>query len=283
MIFLFENLENLGKNTLLLILMLIIFSGCDTRGDPLVTPENTSQATVEVEVTATAVITASSTPVMAHEQKVGEGTINPTLLPKITLTHTAEFRICSPLAEHETSELAGIISSPYDPPPMGKDDRHQGVDFAYYNQKGRSSIEGEGVTTIMEGKVAVGLKESLPYGNMVIIETSGDLISRDFAEKLGIRSGESLYHLYAHLKNILYPRAGEWIGCGELIGEVGSSGFNIPVAHLHLETRIGPADAVIEEMGYYDTRTSELARKNYEVWRMSGEFRHFDPMVLFSE
>lgn len=100
---------------------------------------------------------------------------------------------------------------------------------------------------------------------------------------LGIVAGESLYHLYAHFDESPLPEAGDWVACGELIGEVGKSGYNIPVAHLHLETRIGPSGAIFDEMGYYDTRASEVARENYETWRMSGVFRHFNPMVLFSE
>jgi murein DD-endopeptidase MepM/ murein hydrolase activator NlpD len=277
----FEILKNLGENILLLILMMTIFTGCGNQQNIMETQEVKTSATVTASVPATATIFL--TPVLRHTQETGEPTITLALSPQKNITLVPEFHICSPLEEHGIYELAGIISSPYDPPPIGKDDRHQGIDFAYYNQNGRDSIEGEGVTAIMRGKLVTVLKEIKPYGNMVIIETSRDLLSRDIAKNVGILPGESLYHLYAHLKAIPYPVAGEWIECGELIGEVGKSGYNIPVAHLHLETRIGPAEAVFKQMGYYDTRTSELARKNYEVWRMSGDFRHFDPMMLFSE
>jgi murein DD-endopeptidase MepM/ murein hydrolase activator NlpD len=205
----------------------------------------------------------------------------PSSTPTITPTSVPAFRLCSPLAEHQVSDLPGIVSSPYDPPPMGKDDRHQGVDFAYYNQGGRESILGEGVTAILPGWVVTVIPDRLPYGNMVILETPRERLSAEIIQGLGIEPGESLYHLYAHFLEVPLPSPGAWVECGDLIGQVGATGYNIPVAHLHLETRIGPAGKRFDGMGYYDTQASESDRVNYELWRMSGVFRHFDPMVLF--
>jgi len=38
---------------------------------------------------------------------------------------------------------------------------------------------------------------------------------------------------------------------------------------------------VFENMAYYDTRATATEMETYELWRMSGVFRHFDPLILF--
>jgi hypothetical protein len=64
---------------------------------------------------------------------------------------------------------------------------------------------------------------------------------------------------------------------------VGTTGYNIVNPHLHLETRIGPQGATfLEGMKYYDTRATEAEQANYEMWRTSGYFRHFDPLDLIN-
>ena len=124
-----------------------------------------------------------------------------------------KFQLCSPLAEHEINDLPSIVSDPYDPPPLGKDDRHHGVDFAYYNQGGRESIEGEGVAAILPGSVAAVLEDRLPYGNMVIIETQHDDLWPELIRHLEIVLGESLYHLYAHFGQPPSVTLGQRIEC----------------------------------------------------------------------
>jgi hypothetical protein len=85
------------------------------------------------------------------------------------------------------------------------------------------------------------------------------------------------------LGNAPIHRLGDKVLCGQALGEVGTSGYNIVNAHLHIETRVGPADQVFKEgMAYYDTRTTESERSNYELWRTSGVFRHFDPILLIN-
>jgi murein DD-endopeptidase MepM/ murein hydrolase activator NlpD len=204
-------------------------------------------------------------------------------IPTLTPTHTTSpsLSICSPLVDQELSELAEIVSGPYDPPPMGKDDRHQGVDFAYYRRGEKLSIEGVEVAAIFPGWVACALDDRIPYGNMVMIETPQDELPPALVEKLGIVEVESLYHLYAHFGEAPLVELGDWVECGQVLGQVGATGYNIVQPHLHLETRIGPAGARFEGMAYYDTRATEDEMGNYELWRMSGEFRHFDPMWLF--
>jgi len=203
------------------------------------------------------------------------------IFPTSTLDLVSHFELCSPLADHLVSDLFGIVSSPYDPPPMGKDDRHQGVDFAYYNQRKRSSIEGEGIQAITAGWVASVIEDRLPYGNMVIMETPWSNLPDEVHHELNIGPGESLYHLYAHMNDTPLPSIGSWVECGQIIGHVGKSGYNVPVAHLHLETRIGPSGTRFNEMVFYDTRASIVEMENYKTWRMSGIYWHFDPMTLF--
>jgi len=198
-----------------------------------------------------------------------------------TPTQVITNQLCSPLAEHSVEELPKIISSPYSPPPIGKDDRHQGVDFAYYNSSARDSIEGEGVSSILTGWVAASIDNRLPYGNMIIMETPYANLPSGLIDVLVISRGESLYHLYAHLAEPPIADVGIRVLCGDMLGRVGKTGYNIPVAHLHLEIRVGPAGARFENMAYYDTRATQKEMANYELWRMSGEYRHIDPMRLF--
>ena len=216
-----------------------------------------------------------------------------TLTPMSTVTNTPildtktpipVFEICSPLAEQTLQELFEIVSDPYDPPPMGKDNRHQGTDLSYYRRKDRNTIEGEVVQSTLAGRVVAVVKDRLPYGNMVIIETVADDLSTEIVDKFGFGENESLYVLYAHLKYLPIVNLGEKINCGQLLGEVGSTGYNIVNPHLHIETRIGKSRHIfLDGMAYYDTGTTEDERSSYELWRMSGEFRHFDPMSLINE
>jgi murein DD-endopeptidase MepM/ murein hydrolase activator NlpD len=194
-------------------------------------------------------------------------------------TASPEIRICSPLAEHGLDELAAIISDPYHPPPMGKDDRHQGVDFSYYRQAGRATIEGEGVQSVLTGKVAAAIRDSFPFGNLVIVESSEDDLPDALPQALNLAEGQSLYLLYAHLAAPPLVQPGDWLQACQPLGAVGKSG-NAGVAHLHLETRQGPAGVVFGEMAYYTRQASQSGRDNYVLWRMSGVFQHFDPMLL---
>jgi murein DD-endopeptidase MepM/ murein hydrolase activator NlpD len=194
-------------------------------------------------------------------------------------TASPAIRICSPLAEHRLNELAGIVSDPYHPPPMGKDDRHQGVDFSYYRQSGRATIEGEGVQSVLSGRVAASIQDSFPFGNLVIVESAQDDLPHDLLQALKPGQGQSLYVLYAHLEDPPLVQVGDTVQACQALGVVGKSG-NAGMPHLHLETRFGPADRVFSEMAYYTLQASRQARDNYVLWRMSGVFQHFDPMIL---
>lgn len=187
---------------------------------------------------------------------------------------------CSPLMTIPIEELKMIISSPYKPPPPGKEERHQGVDFSYYRRGNQLSIEGQKIQSIFSGSVAAAISESFPYGNFVIIETEYRQIPAELITDLGIASDMSLYILYAHMLDQPLVKIGEEISACTILGAVGKSG-NAGIPHLHLETRIGPPSILFEGMAYYSTQTSEMERLNYERWRTGGEFNHFDPMRLF--
>ena len=205
--------------------------------------------------------------------------VHPT--PTQNLPTAIPIQFCSPLAYQTIAELPDIVADPYDPPPVGHEERHHGVDFSYYRRKDRLSIMGEGIHSIFPGRVAVVVLDKYPYGNMVIVETTKDELPIWLVEKLQIAAGESLYLLYAHMDQSPLQQPGESVEVCQPLGEVGKSGdFN--VEHLHLEARVGPEGTAFNGMAYYHTNTTAEERENYELWRTSGVYRHFDPMVLFS-
>jgi murein DD-endopeptidase MepM/ murein hydrolase activator NlpD len=189
--------------------------------------------------------------------------------------------LCSPLASDPLADLPQIISDPYRPPPPHHDERHQGVDFSYYRRNGRTSIEGVGVQSALAGKVAAAVQDSFPFGNLVMIETPYVDLPSSLAQKLGMAPGESLYVLYAHMGKPPEVGMGDRLVACQPLGVVGKTG-NAGVAHLHLETRLGPPGATFASMRYYDVHAAQQEKDNYVLWSMSGVFRHFDPMDLLA-
>lgn len=202
-----------------------------------------------------------------------------TTTPKIVESTEVPFRICSPLSIHPIEELREIISDPYHPPPPGREERHQGVDFSYYRRGERLTIQGVGVQSVFPGRVAASMQNKFPYGNMVIIETRRDILPLELQIQLQIPDGESLYTLYAHLDKPPLVVLDEQVDACQALGEVGKSG-NAVEPHLHLEMRLGPASHTFLSMAYYGTRDSEEERNAYVLWRTSWQFRHFDPMSV---
>lgn len=193
--------------------------------------------------------------------------------------------ICSPLEFHPIQELFEIVSDPYKPPPAGTDMRHPAVDFSYYRWGEREGIEGLSIQAVFPGIVAAAQGNRIPFGNLVIIETALSDIPEPLLSGIDYTPGESLYLLYAHMKEQPLFTLGETVSCGQILGSVGKTGgegtdFYIP--HLHLEARIGPPDLRIESMAFYDTRATQSEMDDYRTWSMSGDYRHFDPMLLFS-
>jgi murein DD-endopeptidase MepM/ murein hydrolase activator NlpD len=191
------------------------------------------------------------------------------------------FQICSPLASEEIDQLREIVSDPYNPPSPNREERHHGVDFSYYRRIDRAGIEGESVQSILSGVVAAVVYDRLPYGNLVIIETPADLLPDLLREKLKLENGKSLYTLYAHMKEEPRVELGQEVGCGQEIGLVGFTGYNVVNPHLHMETRIGDKGVTFYSMVFYDTSAMPDEMENYRRWRTSGDFVHFDPMLLF--
>jgi murein DD-endopeptidase MepM/ murein hydrolase activator NlpD len=173
-----------------------------------------------------------------------------------------------------------IISQPYDPPPDGSDARHHGLDFFYYQVDGRGSIAGEGIQSILPGIVAAVINDRLPYGNMIIIETPVSFLTQRLRAAFRESSDLSIYHLYAHMTSASDLSIGDSISCGQILGQVGQTGYNIPVPHLHIETRLGIPGVTFKDMAFYDTQATSSEIKNYSRWRISGEFIHFDPISL---
>jgi murein DD-endopeptidase MepM/ murein hydrolase activator NlpD len=192
--------------------------------------------------------------------------------------------LCSPLEFVDLKDLPRMISDGYRPPPKGSDARHQGVDFAYYHWKGQGPIEGTSIKAVLPGIVAVSEKDSYPFGNVVVIETLRRQLSADIQNEFGIYEGDSLYSLYAHMKDgSPLVVLGEAVAACEPVGFVGKTG-NTQAAHLHFETRVGPAGMRLDGFTLYTETASEQEKKNYRLWSISGQYLTFDPMrlLLFS-
>jgi murein DD-endopeptidase MepM/ murein hydrolase activator NlpD len=237
-----------------------------------------SQATVTpIPTRYSKTSTPSQSLITLVSSKESSGDLFKTPIPGLIMDY-----ICPPL-EHETiASLIEIVTDPYNPPPMGRDERHQGVDFSYYHRGERDSIGGLGIRSIMPGVVAASINNRLPYGNMVIIETPFDMLPEGLVSDFKIGKDKSLYHLYAHMQSPPQVQIGDDVECGEELGAVGMTGYAIVNPHLHLETRIGKAGERFSEMAFYTTDATLQEMQNYQRWRMTGEFRHFDPMSLFS-
>ncbi len=202
------------------------------------------------------------------------------LTPTATARNVANFFVCSPIQNIPPEDLPRLVSEHYHPPPMGSDDRHQGVDFAYYHWKDRSPIEGTPLQAVLGGRVAAALEDTFPYGGLVILEAPAETLPEKLKETLEIPEGKSLYLLYAHMqKDSLVVALGQEIEPCQVIGAVGKTG-NTEAAHLHFETRTGPPGVQFEGMSYFTETATKEEKRNYRRWRLSGDFLHFDPMRL---
>lgn len=238
--------------------------------DNLFSLENEITPNINLEMVKTEEITPTA---VSSQEDFLLGEMTP--LPKMTQEYA--YRICSPLFSVPLGELAKVISDPYKPPPMGKDDRHQGVDFAFYRRYGRVSTAGEIVQSVYKGKLAGVIEDRFPYGNALIIETSYDMLSPKIMQTLGVKNNQSIYILYGHLESMAVRTIGENIIPCQAVGIVGKSG-NSGVEHLHLEMRIGLSGEILPSMAYYVREATPEERESYLRWRISGEFVHFDPM-----
>jgi murein DD-endopeptidase MepM/ murein hydrolase activator NlpD len=230
------------------------------------------------------ITTSTFTPVIPTETVFIPFTLTATNTPIKTPSQTEiPINLCSPLMDETISSLWEIITNPFGSPPVGREDLHHGVDFAYYRRGDRLTIEGEIIQSILNGTVTASIQDRLPYGNMVIIETNQTLLPKVIIDKFDIKPGESIYSLYAHMGQSPEVGLGETVYCSQELGTVGLTGYDIVNPHLHLEIRIGPSDTKFTGMAFYDTSASIDEMDNYKRWRTSGDFRPIDPMLFFGE
>lgn len=229
----------------------------------------------------------------------------PASIPSSTATQAA-VSICSPLEGIPLSELGlpELLKNPFEAPRTGFDDGHHGADFAYWSWGDRKEMLGHPVQSTLDGRVAGVILNRPPYGNAILIETPLENLPTGWLAKIQaptpaptvvpatslfcpaslagpMANQRSLYLLYAHLQQAPTLQTGQAVTCGERIGEVGTSGNSVN-PHLHLETRVGPADITFSAMAHYDNAASEEEMRNYCTWRVSGLFQMFDPMQLIS-
>jgi murein DD-endopeptidase MepM/ murein hydrolase activator NlpD len=181
--------------------------------------------------------------------------------------------------------IGEIITQPFTAPRQlddgtYKDDAHHGLDLGYYTRDGEL-FTGTPVLSAANGRVAALIFDRPPYGNAILVETPFEQIPVHLVSAEKIPAGSSLYILYAHLQNLQTFSLQQKITCGEPLAETGLTGFT-GGPHLHFETRWGPAGQTFDSMAYYHVETTEAERANYVLWRMSGTFRLFDPMILLS-
>jgi murein DD-endopeptidase MepM/ murein hydrolase activator NlpD len=288
---------NLAKGLSLLILFLVGLAGClpgnkvgqktggegGTPAHPSIEIGNAVTPEMgffrDVDSPAPATVTASgeagSTPTPVY--------FTPTLISAVTPELVPNFHFCSPLENHNLSDLLEIISFPYDPPPVGKDTGHHGVDFAYYRRGERLSILGVPIQSVLPGRVVTVNQNLVPYGYMVIVETLYEQLPDHVSEHLGIPASQSLYLLYAHMNEPPSVEEGTQVECGQGLGYVGNTPENWSSApHLHFEARYGPPGGQFSGMQYYDKRSQIEQMEKYTLWRMSGSYVLLDPVALLT-
>lgn len=159
-----------------------------------------------------------------------------------------------------------------------RDDEHHGLDLGYYTRDGEL-FTGTPVLAALEGTIASVIHDRPPYGNMVMIETPYEKIPARVIAQEQISPGNSLYTLYAHLQNLQPLEIGQPVTCGQQLAETGLTGFT-GGPHLHFETRWGTANSTFPAMGFYRADLTPEENQYYTLWRMSGKFKLFDPMIL---
>jgi len=278
--------------------------------EPTGTPTATNEATPTMAATETSQPT-STTMVLISPTLNPSATSYPTLTPTplsvaTQSTNALTNLVASPLQGVAASDLSSIISQPFVLPPAGEDSGHHGVDFAYWNFKMAGAIDRTPILSIFPGKVASAYsKIRNPYGYMVIVETPLSNLPKEIVDAIKLpeasstpanpsnrltcptgfadwwdTSSKSLYVLYGHMGEPPSVKLGQTVKMGDILGVVGNTGASSS-PHLHLEMRIGPANATFASMGHYDITTTDQERHNYCMWRISGQFEMFDPMLLY--
>ncbi|HAF62055.1 MAG TPA: hypothetical protein DCK95_06995 [Anaerolineaceae bacterium] len=258
--------------------------------------------------TSTQSPTDNSTAAPSTYTPTKEATSTFTPLPP-TATPIPYSPVNSPLQGIPLSEINTVNTNPFDPPVLGFDEPHQGIDYSYYRYKNETmndidGIEGLEVLSVLDGAVASVIYDRMPYGNAIIIETPLDSIEPALLASITFPeiaptlvpdprhncpdlvknpawddANRSLYFVYAHLLNYPEQTIGDKVLSGQVIGQVGNTG-NSSNAHLHLELRLGPGGASFTSMAKYDTRASLEEMANYCTWRISNRFQLLDPNLI---
>jgi murein DD-endopeptidase MepM/ murein hydrolase activator NlpD len=281
---------------LVTITMLILPAGCG-RVSP--TASTGPTATASAVPTATALPSATAQP---STTQVPTQTATATPVP--TTTPPTQPPVCSPLADYAISDLPGMITNPFNPPPPGSDDPHQAIDLSIRLAGSQLAVAGQPVQAVLAGRVAAVIHDRFPYGNAILIETPLETLPQGWlsaaqiptpAPTLAPHSAltcpagppaaipdpgqRSLYVLYAHMQNPPDFMEGDTVTCGQPIGRAGATG-NALNPHLHLEMRAAPAGIRFGSLAHYDASATADEMRSYCLWRISGLFQLVDPMQV---
>ncbi len=254
---------------------------------------------------ATPTVTASVTPEPSQTASPSATALPPTLMPAPSETPRPPAALCSPLQDFTLSELPDILSNPYNPPPPGSDNAHQGIDLSFYRYGDHQVMIGLPIQAVLSGTVAMSTEARFPYGYALMIETPLDSLPQSWLDQIVVPTlaptltlennpltcptpaasprwnpeKRSLYLLYAHMQERPTLQPGDSVQCGQPIGKVGHSG-NAVNDHLHFEVRVGPSGARFSSMDHYDNAASAEDMWNYCTWRITEQFQKIDPGKL---
>jgi murein DD-endopeptidase MepM/ murein hydrolase activator NlpD len=285
-----------GYLYLFTLFLIVSLTGCTSNSDEI------NHKTTSPPPTATSTSYATHTPTIEPVP-----TSSPSPSPASTKKSTEveeikNLRICSPLQGIPITELTDTIHNPFNPPRSGRDDPHQGVDFAVLEYG--IALSGNPVQSVLDGHVAAVIDNRFPYGNALMIETPLESLAPQFVSGIYLPTlsptiephpalncpqvspvpswnaeKRSLYLFYAHMKEPPSFQIDEVVECGQIIGQIGDSG-NALNPHLHLEVRIGPSGARLGSMAHYHTSASPVEMSAYCTWRVREIFQLVDPKQL---
>lgn len=271
-------------------LLILLFTGCAPVSQP-------AAPAAGVAALPTVLPTPVSTPTLQPTASIEPNAIIPTRI-------STPLDIHSPLAGMTHADLQAAVVNPFNPPPAGSDDPHQGVDLAVVVNG--IALQGQPVQAVLSGTAAGIISDRFPYGYALLVETALSDLPLSLQERLktGVYQPgtaqvsaltcpqvsypwqanpcTALYILYAHLLEPPTVQAGQAVSGGQIIGSIGASG-NALNPHLHIEARIGPAGASFDSMTHYTASASSEEMAAYCTWRISSIFSLVDPMLLLAQ